>query len=65
MGTVSAYMPFSDGRSQKWCRIESQIEIDKIQDTRIEGRSLNTLAVNLKKCEPEKQQWDSFVWIPK
>jgi S1-C subfamily serine protease len=64
-GTTSAYVPISNGHTQKWCRLKSQIEVDKVSDTRIEGRSLDQKVVNPKNCVPEKQEWADFVWIPK
>jgi hypothetical protein len=64
-GKVSAFWPFPNGRSTKWCHVENQIEIDKVTDSRIEGRALETLSVNLKNCQQEKTEWKSFVWIPK
>ena len=61
-GTTSGYVPNSNGHIEKWCKFESRIEIDKVSENRIEGRALK---VNPKNCVAEKQQWDSFIWIPK
>lgn len=64
-GKSSILGPFSDGHSTKWCHLESQIEIDKVIDSRIEGRALDTISVDLKSCQQDKTEWRSFVWIPK
>ena len=48
-----------------WCTVEAQFEIDKITETRIEGRSLNPKSFDAKKCRPGKLEWKSFTWIPK
>ncbi len=49
----------------KWCTFEVLFEIDKITETRIEGRSFGPATVEAKKCKPGKKEWHSFVWIPK
>jgi hypothetical protein len=48
-----------------WCSMEAQYEIDKITDTRIEGRSLSPKSFDAKKCKPGKAEWKAFTWIPK
>jgi len=45
--------------------IESDFEIDKISDSRIEGRSLSAMSIDVKKCKAVKREWQSFTWIPK
>jgi hypothetical protein len=58
-------MPFSTRTGQKWCRIETEIEIDKLSDSRIEGKAMAWQSTNVKKCEPEHVELRQFVWIPK
>jgi hypothetical protein len=65
IGKVRSNLPYTYYANIKWCRIEADIEIDKISDTRIEGRSMNSKSINVRKCQPEKQNWESFAWIPK
>jgi hypothetical protein len=48
-----------------WCSMEAQYEIDKITETRIEGRSLSPTSFDAKKCKPGKAEWKPFTWIPK
>ena len=48
-----------------WCTREVQFEIDRITETRIEGRSLSSKSFDAKKCKPGKLEWQSFTWIPK
>jgi len=64
-GTSVAYLPFKDGKSVKWCRVEGEIEIGSVSDSRIEGRSQKWESFNAKKCQPESVAWTPFVWIPK
>jgi hypothetical protein len=49
-----------------WCTVEVQFEIDKITETRIEGRSLSSSSFDAKKCKSGgKMGWKRFTWIPK
>jgi hypothetical protein len=49
-----------------WCTVEVQFEIDKITETRIEGRSLSSSLFDAKKCKSGgKMGWKRFTWIPK
>jgi hypothetical protein len=48
-----------------WCTMEAQYEIDKITETRIEGRGLGWKSFDAKKCKPGQREWQSFTWIPK
>lgn len=67
----SSYMDFWRTGQQmgtenvNWCRDESEFEIDRISDSRIEGRSLSPSSFDVKKCKPGKKEWQSFTWIPK
>jgi S1-C subfamily serine protease len=65
VGKNISYMPFSTRTGQKWCRIETEIEIDKLSDSRIEGKAMAWQSTNVKKCEPEHVELRQFVWIPK
>ena len=49
----------------KWCTFEHDIEIEKMTESRIEGRSMSFSTFDEKKCQPGKMEWRSFVWIPK
>jgi hypothetical protein len=48
-----------------WCTVEVEFEIDKISETRIEGRALRAKSFDAKKCKPGKLEWQPFTWIPK
>lgn len=48
-----------------WCAVEVEFEIDKITDTRIEGRAMRAKSFDAKKCKPGKLEWQPFSWIPK
>lgn len=65
VGKVRSNLPYNYYANIKWCRIEADIEIDKISDTRIEGRAMNFKSINVRKCQPEKATWETFAWIPK
>jgi hypothetical protein len=49
----------------KWCTVEFQIEIDKLTETRIEGRGMRAQSFDAKKCKTGELEWQSFTWIPK
>lgn len=67
----SSYMDFWKTGQQmgtqnvKWCNMESEFEIDKISESRIEGRALNTRSIDTKKCKATNREWQPFTWIPK
>ena len=67
----SSYMDFWRTGQQmgtenvKWCSVEVQFEIDKITESRIEGRALSSNSFDAKKCKPGKLEWQPFTWIPK
>jgi hypothetical protein len=65
VGKKIIYAPFSNKTSTKWCRIEVDVEIDKLSDSRIEGTSLGFSSVNMKTCQPEKGEVRPFTLIPK
>ena len=48
-----------------WCRLEVDLEIDKLSDARIEGQAQNFASFDAKKCKPGKLEWKPFTWIPK
>jgi Trypsin-like peptidase domain len=57
-------VPVTMGQSKKWCWTELNAEIDKVTDSRIEGRSEGFSTYNAK-CQPEKVGWKPFTWIRK
>jgi hypothetical protein len=67
----SSYMDFWKTGQQmgtenvNWCSVEVQFEIDKISETRIEGRGMRSTSFDAKKCKPGKLEWQPFTWIPK
>jgi len=69
IGQFRSFLPYEYKtwavQSVKWCTVELQFEIDKLSDTRIEGRSQGFNAFDARKCKPSKIGWKSFVWIPK
>jgi hypothetical protein len=48
-----------------WCRLEVDMEIDKFQESRIEGQAQNFTTFDAKKCQPGKLELKSFTWILK
>ena len=64
-GTSVSYMPYRSGRTTKWCRIETPVEIEKVSESRIEGKASWWKSTNLKTCQPEHSEIRDFVWIPK
>lgn len=48
-----------------WCRVEVDVEIDKLSDARVEGKSQGYESFDAKKCHPGKLEWKPFTWIPK
>jgi Trypsin-like peptidase domain len=69
VGKVRSLMPYEiktwAAQTVKWCSLESEFEIDKISESRIEGRSLNMPSIDVKKCKVTNSEWQSFTWIPK
>ena len=65
IGTGRLYLPISNKTSTKWCKLEEEIEVDKVTESRIEGKTLQWQSVNLRTCQPEHLQWKPFTWIPK
>ncbi len=47
------------------CRLEVDLEIDRLSDARIEGQAQNFASFDAKKCKPGKLGWKPFTWIPK
>jgi hypothetical protein len=48
-----------------WCRIETDCEVDRMSDTRIEGISLKWEKFDCRKCQPKESTQMPFTWIPK
>ena len=65
IGKSIGNFPYKTWNGVKWCRIETDIEIDKLSDSRIEGVGMAWKSVNLGKCQIEKPEKKPFVWIPK
>jgi hypothetical protein len=65
VGKSVSYLPYATRISQVWCRIEAEMEIDSITDSRIEGKSTAWQSTNVKKCQPVKPELKDFVLIPK
>lgn len=65
VGKNISYLPYSTRTGQKWCRIETDFEIDKLSDSRIEGMGLAWPSTNVNKCQPEHAEMKQFIWIPK
>jgi Trypsin-like peptidase domain len=61
VGKTVAYIPVN----QKWCHIETDMEIDKISDSRIEGKSVFWQSINARNCSIVKPELRPFVFIPK
>ena len=51
--------------SQKWCHIETDMEIDKVSDSRIEGKSVIWQSINARNCSIVRPELKPFVFIPK
>jgi hypothetical protein len=65
VGKKILYLPIKYRAGVKWCRVEGDVEIDKLSETRIEGKASSWNAIDAKKCEPEHPEIRPFVWIPK
>ena len=68
IGQTTAYMPFDyqhDATKTIWCRVQADIEIDKVSASKIEGQSQLPTSFNAKKCQLENPEWKPFAWIPK
>jgi len=49
----------------KWCREESDLEIDKVSDSRIEGKATGWDSYDCRKCQPKGEKQVPFTFIPK
>jgi hypothetical protein len=49
----------------KWCSLESDMEIDLLSESRIEGFSQGWDKFDCRKCEPKNRKQRPFTWIPK
>ena len=65
VGKRITYLPVKYHEAIKWCRNETDAEIDKLSETRIEGMASSWTSFDAKKCEPEHLETKPFVWIPK
>jgi hypothetical protein len=65
VGKNTNYLPVSTKTGPKWCRIEVDMEIDKLSESRIEGKGTRWLTTDAKKCQPEHPESIPFTWIPK
>jgi len=65
IGKSVSNFPHAFRSGAKWCRLETDIEIDKISDSRIEGVALAWTSMNVGKCQPERPERKQFIWIPK
>jgi hypothetical protein len=67
----SSYMDFWRTGQQmgtenvRWCQTEVDFEIDKMSESRIEGRAMAAPSFAAKKCKLGKLEWKPFVWVPK
>jgi hypothetical protein len=61
VGKNVSYLPVN----QKWCRTETDMEVDKVSDSRIEGKSLAWQSINVRNCSIVKPELRPFVFIPK
>jgi len=70
-GKARAFLPcqYNDswtGQSiVNWCKVETNFEVDRLSDTRIEGVSENWEKVDCRKCQPKESKKMQFAWIPK
>jgi hypothetical protein len=65
VGKSVTLLPYSTRISQVWCRMETEMEIDSVTDSRIEGKSMSWQSTDVKKCQPVKAEFKDFVLIPK
>jgi Trypsin-like peptidase domain len=65
VGKRITYMPINSRSGVKWCRNEADAEIDKISETRIEGKAMGWNSTDPKSCQPQHPEMRAFVWIPK
>jgi trypsin-like peptidase len=69
VGKVRSLLPYDYKtwavQDVKWCTVEVQFEIDKLSETRIEGRAVRAKSFDAKKCKTGELEWQSFAWIPK
>ncbi len=65
IGKNVSHVPYSSKSGSKWCRMETDFEIDKLSDSRIEGVAMAWPSFNVGKCQAERLEKRPFVWIPK
>jgi hypothetical protein len=65
IGKAIAYLPFQNKSATKWCRIEGDLEYDKVSESRIEGKTASWTQVDMKSCQPKNPVFQDFVLIPK
>ncbi len=65
VGKTYFYLPYQGKKSTKWCRFETDIEIDEVSDSRIAGMAPHWSSFNVQTCQPEGVEMQSFTWIPK
>jgi len=65
VGKSYAYLPYQGKKSTKWCHTETDFEIVKMSDSRIEGVAPHWSSFNVDKCQPENVEMQPFTWIPK
>lgn len=53
------------GLQSKLCRIEADMELTSISESRIEGISTRWDSISFRSCEPKHLKRSSFTWIPK
>ena len=65
VGKTYNYLPGPVKNSVKWCRFETDIEIDEVSDSRIAGMGPHWSSFNVQTCQPEGVEMRPFTWIPK
>lgn len=69
-GTTTSFGPFQyqdtwTGKTLvKWCRVETDIQIDSISNSRIDGVSIAFDKIDIKKCQPQGLREVKFTMIP-
>jgi S1-C subfamily serine protease len=65
VGKTYWFFPSNYRGSVKWCRTETELEINRVSESRIEGQAQGWGAYDVKNCKPEKVESKPFTWIPK
>jgi hypothetical protein len=65
VGKTYWFFPYNYRGSVKWCRTETELEINRVSESRIEGQAQGWGAYDAKNCKPEKVESKPFTWIPK